>query len=184
MITLRLKDIDELKSKGGDKNLLIQCSFCPTWNLSREDIDKVANELGAEVKKIGTLCNRPKIEVNPSGYDAVFVLGCGAGVQVVAEELNCSVIPAADTTGVGVKDNNGIEVYCRACGNCILDLTGGVCPITRCAKSLLNGPCGGVHDGLCEVDDRPCGWILILNKMKELGKLDEFMQPRMPRLDR
>jgi len=185
MITLKLKNIDGLKSKEGDKNLLIQCSFCPTWNLKQEDIDKVANDLSAEVKKIGTLCNRPKIEVNPSEYDAVFVLGCGAGVQIVAEELNCSVIPVADTTGVGVKDNDEIKIYCKACGNCILDSTGGICPITRCAKSLLNGPCGGVHDGLCEVEGHgKCGWILIIERMKELDRLDEVMQPRLPKLDR
>ncbi len=182
MITLRLKGLDELKAKGGKKNLLIQCSFCPGWNLKPEEIDSLANGLGAEVKKIGTLCNRPKIDVKPADYDAIFVLGCGAGVQVVSEELNCSVIPVADTTGVGVKDNDKITIYCKACGNCILDLTGGICPIARCPKSLLNGPCGGVHDGLCEVDDRPCAWNLIVNRMKELNKLDELMQPRMPKL--
>lgn len=182
MITLRLKNIDELKAKGGERNLLIQCSLCPGWNLKPEEIESFANELGTQVKKVGTICNMPEIDVNPTDYDAIFVLSCGAGAQIVAEILNTSIIPAADTTGVGVKDNDKIKIYCAACGNCIIDLTTGICPIARCPKSLLNGPCGGVHTGLCEVDDRPCAWNLIVVKMKKLGKLDELMQPRMPKL--
>ncbi len=184
MITLRIKDINELKSRCGERNLLIQCSLCPGWNIKQKDIDSLANELNAELKKIATLCNRPKIEINPSDYDTIFVLACGAGVQIVAEELKTLVIPAADTTGIGIKDGEKITKYCKACGNCILDRTGGICPIARCPKSLLNGPCGGVHNSLCEVDDRPCVWNLIVERMKELGRLDELMQPRMPKLKR
>ena len=182
MITLKIKDTENLKKKTGKKNLLIACSLCPYWNYSQEEISKFAEEIPAEIKKVPTICNRPKIEIeNLDEYDSILVFACGAGIQIVAEQLeNKEIIPAVDTTGIGAKLKDKIEIYCKACGNCILDLTGGICPVARCPKSLLNGPCGGVQKGQCELGDRPCAWVLIYEKMKSTGKLEEFIETRIP----
>ncbi len=173
MIILKPKDMDKLKAKAGKNNILITCGLCPPWNFPKGEIDAMGKGLNARVVKAPTLCNYPKIEAGGK-YDRVFVLACGAGVQVVSEVLNSEVIPVADTMGLGVKSDGKILNYCSACKNCILDETAGICPITRCAKSLRNGPCGGVHDGQCELEDRECVWIHIYEKMKESGKLVDF----------
>jgi len=183
MLVLKLKEIEDLRKKIGNKNLLIQCSLCPGWNFSKNEIEEFSQKLNSEIKRVPTICNRPKIEIDDK-YDSILVLACGAGIQIVSESLQCEVIPAADTTGIGVKFKDKIEVYCRACGNCILDETSGICPIARCSKSLLNGPCGGVHDGKCEVNDVECAWILILERMKKFNALNRFVDIRMPELEK
>ena len=183
MITVKLKDTEEIKKKTGKKNLLISCGLCPYWNYTQEDVQKFAEEINAELKKVPTICNRPEIKIeNLEGYDDILVFACGAGIQIVAEELDRDIIPAVDTTGIGAKVKDKIEIYCKACGNCILDLTAGICPIARCPKSLWNGPCGGVQKGDCELGDRPCAWALIYEKMKATGKLDEFIKARVPEM--
>lgn len=182
MITLKLKNIDEIKGKTGDKNLLIVCSLCPYWNFSREEVEELGVKLDSEVVKLPTICNYPEIKVDPEDYDRIYVLACGAGSQVVSEVLDTEIIPVADTTGIGVKIGDKILEYCSACGDCVLEKTAGICPIKRCPKSLLNGPCGGVRDGKCEVDDIDCAWILIDKRMKKFGKWDELIGTRIPRL--
>jgi|GEM_PF-1874953 len=182
MITLKLKNIDEIKGKTGEKNLLLVCSLCPYWNFSKGEIDELGGKLDSDVVKLPTICNYPKIKVDPEDYDSIFVLACGAGSQVVSDVLDSEIIPVADTTGIGVKVDDKILEYCSACSDCILEKTAGICPIKRCSKSLLNGPCGGVQDGRCEVGDIDCAWILIDKRMKKFGKKDEFIGTRIPRL--
>lgn len=118
-------------------------------------------------------------------YDAVISLACGVGVQTLAEIYGKPVIPACDTKFIGMHDTKEGKFYevCRACGDCILFETGGICPITRCAKSLLNGPCGGQAKGKCEVGGykNDCAWILIYRRLKDLGRLDLFTKFRLPR---
>jgi ferredoxin len=107
--------------------------------------------------------------------DAVVSLACGAGVQYIAEQYPDKwVIPAADTKFVGGSVKHGLwEEKCGLCGECILHKTGGICPIIRCSKSILNGPCGGSQYGKCEISkDVPCAWQLIYDRMKTLGRLD------------
>lgn len=107
--------------------------------------------------------------------DAVLSMACGIGVQTIADIFeDIPVYPALDTTFDGMPEEQGVWVeLCSCCGNCILDKTGGICPITRCAKLLLNGPCGGSQDGKCEVNnDTPCAWQLIYDRLKKQGKLD------------
>lgn len=125
---------------------------------------------------------RPLIE----DYDALVSLACGIGVQTLAELYpNARIIPANDTKFLGMHDMREGKFYelCRACGDCILFETGGVCPITRCAKSLINGPCGGQVEGKCEVGGykNDCAWILIYKRLKERGQLDLFTKFRLPR---
>lgn len=116
--------------------------------------------------------------------DAILTMCCGVGTQTIAGAMNKVVVPALNTLFLGEVERIGkFEEMCRACGNCILEETGGICPITRCAKGLLNGPCGGMSKGKCEVKNytKDCGWVLIYNKLKEQGRLDKFRQYREPR---
>ncbi|MCX8023552.1 MAG: methylenetetrahydrofolate reductase C-terminal domain-containing protein [Syntrophorhabdaceae bacterium] len=110
-------------------------------------------------------------------YDAIISMACGAGVQLVAERVGpIKVFPALNTTFIGVVETKGEWAErCQACGDCKLYLTGGICPVTRCSKSLLNGPCGGSHEGFCEVDPKtPCGWQLIVDRLKAIGCLHTY----------
>ena len=95
------------------------------------------------------------------------------------------VFPALNTMFMGAQDREGAELYelCSGCGDCVLHLTGGICPITRCAKGLLNGPCGGAVDGKCEVGGytNDCAWVLIYKKLKSLNRLDLYETFRPPR---
>jgi ferredoxin len=119
-----------------------------------------------------------------AGSDAVLVMNCGAGVQTIADYTGKIVLPALDTLFIGSMERIG-RFYdrCKACGECILDETGGVCPITRCPKGLLNGPCGGQVEGKCEVGEyeKDCAWVLIWKKLTEQDRLDLFMIFRPPR---
>lgn len=115
--------------------------------------------------------------------DAILVMACGLGIQSVKanDRLELLTLPGCDTIFAGAIDSQGVfQELCSTCGECILDLTGGICPVTRCPKGLLNGPCGGMDKGKCEVDkDRDCVWVLIYDELKKRGKLDQFskLQP-------
>jgi len=110
--------------------------------------------------------------------DSLLVMTCGIGVQATAGVVNKQVHPACNTISVGGARGEwrGVE-RCHECGDCLLDFTGGICPLTACTKSLINGPCGGAKDGKCEfeTDVRDCGWHLIYLRLKNLGKLDKMM---------
>ncbi|MCP4717633.1 MAG: hypothetical protein GY868_21125 [Deltaproteobacteria bacterium] len=111
-------------------------------------------------------------------YDALISMACGAGVQYLAERFpDKPVFPAVNTRFVGVnRDLGWYEERCQTCGDCVLGITGGICPVTRCAKSLFNGPCGGPQDGHCEVDaNTPCAWVDIYNRLKAQNRLDKII---------
>ncbi len=106
--------------------------------------------------------------------EAVLSIACGVGVQTVARMFSdIPVYPGLNTTFMGETDELGVWVErCQACGNCVLHVTGGVCPVARCAKQLLNGPCGGSQDGECEIgNDVPCAWQQIYDRLKTIGQL-------------
>lgn len=115
--------------------------------------------------------------------DVILSMACGAGVQHTALVFKDKpVLPAINTGGIVVTEQQGIwGERCMACGDCVLDRTGGLCPITRCSKSLLNGPCGGSQNGKCEIDPEnvECGWQLIYDRLETLGQLDR-MEEIMP----
>ena len=117
--------------------------------------------------------------------EAILSLSCGLGVQTIAEVLpDVPVFPAQNTLFIGteIREEGTFEERCAACGDCILSLTGGICPIARCAKGLLNGPCGGATNGKCEVDpEKDCAWYLIIKRLEKLGKLDVLEGIRAPR---
>ncbi|MFQ5855019.1 MAG: methylenetetrahydrofolate reductase C-terminal domain-containing protein [Anaerolineae bacterium] len=114
-------------------------------------------------------------------HEAVLSLGCGVGVNKLAERFALPVLPALNTKFFGEVERQGVWVeVCAGCGNCILHLTGGICPIARCAKNLLNGPCGGVRaDGTCEVvgdEPRRCAWVMIYERLAQLDQLERMEQ--------
>ena len=116
-------------------------------------------------------------QVKDEGIDAVLSLGCGVGVNMLAERLeDIPVFPGLNTECFGGTAEPGSwSEMCEGCGDCVLHLTGGICPIARCSKSILNGPCGGTSDGKCEVSsDIDCAWALIVERMKKLGTLDQL----------
>ncbi len=130
-----------------------------------------------------------KIDEELSNTDAILTLACGLGVQSVIKVLKkkhpeLPVFTANNTEFIGMTERIGrFYKRCAGCGDCLLNETGGICPITTCAKGLMNGPCGGMVKGKCEVGnyEKDCGWVLIYERLKELGRLDLFSKLRAPR---
>jgi len=110
-------------------------------------------------------------------YDSVVSLACGVGVQFTAEKYTQKpVYPGVNTCFMGATESRGVWTErCQGCGQCLLATTGGICPVSRCAKRILNGPCGGSTSGNCEINkDVACAWQLIIDRLKALGRLDDY----------
>lgn len=202
MIVAEQKSLEEIKSLIGDskKILVLGCGTCVTVCFAggEREAATVATSLRMSTK----LENDPKAITHATvqrqceweyldevaeeiqGVDVVLSLGCGIGVQAIAERFpNTWVVPGLNTSFLGLPTEHGVwDERCAACGDCILGITGGICPIARCSKSLLNGPCGGSEDGHCEIDkDTPCAWQLIYDNMDSKGKLDVLMNYQAPK---
>jgi len=137
------------------------------------EIKELTLERNCDLEYVETL--KPII----NDYDVVISMACGCGIQFVGENYrNKIILPAVNTSFEGVTEEHGVWTErCQGCGNCVLDKTLGICPVTRCAKSLFNGPCGGSQDGKCEVDkDIPCGWQLIDDSHKEMNMLEKYLE--------
>jgi hypothetical protein len=121
---------------------------------------------------------KPQIE----GMAAILSLACGIGVQTLAELFpEIPVFPAQNTHFMGAENREAgaLEERCAGCGDCLLALTGGICPVARCSKGLLTGACGGSKRGKCELSpERDCGWVLIYNQLKKQGKLEQLKVSR------
>ncbi|MDD5020075.1 MAG: methylenetetrahydrofolate reductase C-terminal domain-containing protein [Candidatus Omnitrophica bacterium] len=117
--------------------------------------------------------------------DAILVLACGSGVQCMRQNdrLSLDVFPGCESLFAALVGADGsFQEVCSACGECVLDLTAGICPVTRCSKSLKNGPCGGSTKGKCEVDrERDCAWVLIYRELERKGRLDVMKKRSAPR---
>jgi len=195
MIVANRKSLEEILEmiRPYKKILLLGCNECVTVCAvgGQREVGVLASELrlsrmkdGDEVEiKEHTLerqCDYEYLDqIRPfaGDYEVLLSMACGAGVQYVAENYRTKlVLPAVNTTFLGVTLEQGVwSERCQGCGSCILDKTGGICPIARCAKSLLNGPCGGSSEGKCEVDKEiDCGWQLIIDRLKELGQMDRY----------
>ena len=124
---------------------------------------------------------RPQTE----GIESILSLSCGLGVQTITEVLpDLVTFPAQNSifAGMEAREKGTFEEWCSACGDCILALTGGICPVTRCAKGLLNGACGGTSNEKCELNpENDCAWCLIYKRLEELGRLDVLKEYRPPR---
>ena len=188
-----------LASLGEEKNIfLLACNGCA--EVCETGGEKALSAIKVELEKAGKnaastvlvdfLCNKVLVATrlaremdNIKQADSILVLSCGVGVQAVSKVVNKVVHPAANTVSLGgLQGLWPSDERCQACGDCALDHTGGICPITFCAKSLLNGPCGGAQDGKCEVDsEKDCGWQLIYERLQKVGRLENFKKIRTPR---
>ena len=193
MFITELKSIESLEELiKGEKVFAINCVGCK--EISFPDADVKAFLAGLEEKGLlaGTnwseyICNPENVKFNAAlnqakidEADAVLVFSCGVGVQTVAEVLeNKRVYAACNTLRLpGFQGVTPLDVDCGQCGECYLNETGGICPITACSKSLVNGQCGGSKNGKCEVNpEMECGWERIYRRLEKLGKLDRFDGP-------
>ncbi|WP_102398961.1 methylenetetrahydrofolate reductase C-terminal domain-containing protein [Haloimpatiens massiliensis] len=200
MVISEKKPLEEILKylEGSKKIVLTGCSLCASsCQVGGEEqlveMKAKLEENGKEVlgfKVLDPSCNFLKAKKDLKELkealkeaDAVLSLACGDGVQTVAKLVKVPVYPANNTRFIGEVERIGkFDEACRACGQCQLGWTGGICPVTKCAKGLLNGPCGGARDGKCEVDpNNDCAWILIYEKLKDLNKLDNLAEIREPR---
>lgn len=193
MIVAERKPFDEIKEllKEYDNVLTVGCGTCVAVCLTggEKEVAILTTELemsrkldGNPVNISGTTierqCDREYLEMLDSKVntaDAVLSLACGAGIQFLAERFpDKPVLPAVDTSFIGVNQDVGwYEERCRSCNSCLLGVTGGICPITICAKSVFNGPCGGTNNGNCEIsNDQPCAWYMIYERLTKQGRLD------------
>lgn len=125
-----------------------------------------------------------EIAEEAAGAEVVLSMACGVGVNYVTEFLGDPIVlPAMNTSFMGANIQQGEwQERCLACGNCMLEKTGGICPVARCSKSFMNGPCGGTDNGKCEINpDVACAWALIVERMEKLGRLDELTEIMPPR---
>lgn len=202
MIISRKKPLEDLLAslKEYSKIFLVGCGECATACQSggQPEIAKMQQELEAAGKVVSGSCIpsapcvaaklKTELAKNMEALrqsEAVLILACGLGVQSFKDNdrLSLAVLPACDTLFGAVMDAQGnFYEKCSMCGECVLDLTVGICPVTLCPKGLLNGPCGGMNKGKCEVDnEKDCVWVLIyreLDKNKKLASLKEIRQPR------
>jgi len=202
MIVAEQKPLEEIKGLLGDaqKVLIVGCGTCVTVSFAggTKEVGILASLLRMSTKLDGNARLFDEVTVQRQceweyidplkprlgEYDLVLSLGCGIGVQALAERFpDTPVVPGLNTTFLGMPVEQGVfEERCQACGDCILGLTGGICPIARCSKQLLNGPCGGSQNGVCEVDpDIPCAWQLIYDRMSARGQLDKLLEIQPPK---
>lgn len=192
MLVTKLKDKDTVRSLIAGKAFIINCHGCKEVGFPEMEADEFQKELAAEGKVTGVLtmdyiCNPDNIALNLGlrkneidEADCVLVFSCGVGVQTVSSQLEDKrVYAACDTYAVpGGQGVTPLEFDCRQCGECYLNLTGGICPLTACSKGLVNGQCGGAKDGKCEVDpDMECGWERIQRRLAMVGRLDALKSP-------
>jgi len=202
MIVAEQKTLDEIKGlvKNAHNVLVVGCGTCVTVCFaggSREAAIlasslRMTSRLDGSPKQVSDVTVQRQCEweyLDPISdqvkeVDIVLSLGCGIGVQAIAEHFpNTWVVPGLNTKFLGLPVEQGVwSERCAACGDCILGLTGGICPIARCSKSLLNGPCGGSEAGHCEVNaEIPCAWQLIYDRLNSLGKLEVLMEIQPPK---
>jgi ferredoxin len=202
MITAERKPIDEIRAMIApyERVLVLGCGSCVAECAAGGEKEtavlastlRMANKMeGKEViiqeKTLDRQCVKDFVILLDDvvdQYDAILSLGCGAGVQAVAEMFSeIPVLPALNTEFLGETRDQGIWVEnCLGCGDCMLDDFGGVCPLARCSKQLLNGPCGGSREGKCEINPEvPCAWQAIIDRLERFGSLDRLEQIYPPK---
>ena len=192
MLITKLKSEEAIASLASGKVFIINCHGCKEVGFPEEEAKALQKKLADEGKVVGVLttdyvCNPTELALRLRGpmakiaeADAVLVFSCGVGVQTISEVLEDKPVYACcDTIELpGFQGVTPLEYDCGQCGECFLNLTGGICPITACSKSLVNGQCGGAKNGKCEVDpNMECGWERIYQKLKKIGRLDAMKCP-------
>ena len=190
MLITELKSKEALEKLTSGKVFLICCHGCKEVSFPEKEAEELIKELGDKVTGVLTtdyICNTDNLPLRLQKHaaaieaaDTVLVLSCGVGVQTVASHLEakrvcagCDTYPLPGQQGVTPQ-----EYDCGQCGQCYLNITGGICPITACSKSLINGQCGGAKNGKCEVDpNMDCGWERIYRRLEQVGRLDVLKCP-------
>ncbi len=193
MITLEQKQFAQIKEMAShyDRLLVLGCETCSAMSFAggEREVKELASMIRMERKisgkpgdiledAIARQCDPELVDLigdEVRGCDAVLSLACGAGVQMLAERFpGKMILPGCNTMFLGVTEELGVwSERCAGCGNCILDKTAGLCPIARCSKQLLNGPCGGSVNGKCEISkDIDCVWQLIIDRLTRLDRLE------------
>ncbi len=197
MLITQLKPRETIEAlTEGKKVFIINCHGCKEVHFPVEEADELQKAWTAQGKVTGILttdyiCNQENMELRLRKHmeeiqaaDVVLVFSCGVGVQTIAAYLEeKKVCAACDTCPLpGFQGVTPLEYKCDQCGECYLNLTGGICPITACSKSLVNGQCGGAKNGRCEVDsDMECGWERIYRRLAQIGRLDVLKCPTQVR---
>ena len=202
MIVAERKPLEQVEAMidGFEKILVVGCGTCVAVCMAggEKEVELLAAELRMKGKLDGKQRTIDEITVTRQcdmeyleqlaryvdDYDAIVSTGCGAGVQFLAERYDEKIVlPALNTRFIGVAEGAGVwSQRCTACSDCVLDQTGGICPMTICAKNLLNGPCGGTDHGKCEVDgQKDCAWTLIYRKLEKIGRLDTMRKIQPPK---
>ena len=192
MLITELKAKETILSLTEGKVFIINCHGCKEIYFPEKEADALQKELTAGGNVTGVIttdyiCNPDNLKLRLSKHaadieqaDMVLVFSCGVGVQTVAETFpGKKVCAACDTYALpGFQGVTPLEHDCRQCGECYLNITGGICPLTACSKSLVNGQCGGAKNGMCEVDpNMECGWERIYRRLAQLGRLDVLKCP-------
>lgn len=191
---------DVLKVLDGHRSVfVIGCGVCAaTWRTGGEpEVKALAGQLPAAGKQCSgwtvtqEACCDARLtrlllrqsETALSVSDAIVVMACGAGAQTVASLVELPVYPGLNTLSLSQIQSLSLAIErCRLCGDCILAETGGICPVARCPKALMNGPCGGYQDGKCEVDRaQDCAWVLIYDRLQQLRQAERLAVVREPK---
>ena len=195
MIVADKKPIEEIIEdiKDHEKVLILVCNECVTVCEAggKKEVGILASALrmyflnqGKEMKideeTLERQCDHEYLEEIRNvvdQYDAIVSIACGVGVQFAAEKYHSTPIyPGVNTCFMGVTEERGLWAErCQGCGQCILSRTGGICPVSRCAKRIMNGPCGGSSKGMCEINkELVCAWQLIVERLKALDRFEEY----------
>ena len=195
MIVADKKPIEEIikEIEAHEKILILGCNECVTVCEAggKKEVGILASALrmyflnqGKDVKieeeTLQRQCDHEYLEEirdRVDQYDAIVSIACGVGVQFTAEKyFSTPVYPGVNTCFMGATEDRGLWTErCQGCGECILARTGGICPVSRCAKRVLNGPCGGSTDGKCEISKEViCAWQLIVERLKALDRFDDY----------
>ena len=192
MLITELKATETILSEITGKVFIINCHGCREIRFPEAEAEAFERELiaGGVVTGVITtdyICNPENLDLRLAKFaaeieaaDVILVLSCGVGVQTVAGKFpGKKVVAACDTYHLpGYQGVTPLEHDCKQCGECFLNITGGICPLTACSKSLVNGQCGGAKNGKCEVDpNMECGWERIYQRLKKVGRLDALKCP-------
>jgi len=204
MIIAERKPLEEIRGmiSGCKKILVVGCGTCVTicWAGGEKEVGILSSQLrlassreGKELSIVEAVVERQcekemvieELRDKMQDVEVILSMACGIGVQTVADVFEEKpVFPALNTTFMGMPEGEGVWTEkCGACGDCMLYWTGGICPVVRCAKGLLNGPCGGTRKGgKCEIDpEKDCAWVLIYRRLEKQGRLDlmrKYYEPR------
>jgi ferredoxin len=195
MIVADKKPIEEIIEdiKDHDRVLVLGCNECVTVCEAggKKEVGILASalrmyflnqgkEMKIDEKTLERQCDHEYLEEIRNvvdQYDAIVSIACGVGVQFTAEKYHSTPIyPGVNTCFMGVTEERGLWAErCQGCGQCILSRTGGICPVSRCAKRVMNGPCGGSSKGMCEISkELVCAWQLIVERLKALDRFEEY----------